>query len=152
MFLLRGVVFGHEAVQDWEAKLAPVMAAKLRRQRHGEGGARGRHWHADETYLRVRGRWCDFYRASDRDGRLVDAVLSERCNMAAARAFFRSAGAIRGVTPNRVSMSRPSRSRLHRPRRAATALTILVDAQAELVFRLVASALARPLTEFCHEF
>ncbi len=47
MFLHRGIVFSHEAVRDWEAKLAPVLAGELRRRRHGKGGARrsyGRNW------------------------------------------------------------------------------------------------------------
>ena len=57
MFLLRGITFSHEAVRDWEAKLASVLSGELRR-RHGRGGARGRRWHVDETYLKVRGR-CD---------------------------------------------------------------------------------------------
>ena len=56
MFLQRGLVFSHEAVRAWEAKLAPVLADELRRRRHAKGGVRGRHWHVDETYLRVRGR------------------------------------------------------------------------------------------------
>src|SRR3712207_8537359 len=42
MFLIRGIVFSHEAVRDWEAKLAPVLAGELRRRRHGKGGARRR--------------------------------------------------------------------------------------------------------------
>nr|WP_294169592.1 hypothetical protein [uncultured Sphingomonas sp.] len=53
MFLQRGVVFSHGAVRDWEAKLAPLLAGELRRRRRGRGGARGRHWHVDETYLRA---------------------------------------------------------------------------------------------------
>ena len=48
MFLLRGVVFSHEAARDWEAKLAPVLADELRRRRCGRGGARGRSWRVDE--------------------------------------------------------------------------------------------------------
>jgi hypothetical protein len=28
MFLQRGVVFSHEAVREWEAKLAPVLTAE----------------------------------------------------------------------------------------------------------------------------
>ena len=103
MFLLRGIVFSHEAVRDWEAKLAPVLAGELRRRRRGKGSARGRHWHVDETYLKVRGRWCFLYRAIDRDGDLVDTMLSERRDMAAAQAFFRSAKAATGVTPDRVT-------------------------------------------------
>ena len=58
MFLVRGIVFSHEAVRDWEAKRAPVLAGELRRRRHGKGGGRSRQWHVDETYLKVRGRWC----------------------------------------------------------------------------------------------
>src|SRR4051812_36726366 len=49
MFLQRGIIFSYEAVREWEAKLAPVLANALRQRRHGKGGTRGRHWHVDET-------------------------------------------------------------------------------------------------------
>jgi transposase-like protein len=103
MFLQRGMVFSYEAVRDWEAKLAPVLADELRLRRHGKGGARSRHWHVDETYLKVRGRWCYLYRAIDRDGRLVDTMLSEHRDMAAAQAFFRSPRSAVGQVPDRVN-------------------------------------------------
>ena len=54
VFLVRGPVFSHEAVRKWEAKLAPVLADE---RRHGKRNVRGRHWHVDETHLKVRGRW-----------------------------------------------------------------------------------------------
>src|ERR687892_825657 len=38
MFLERGLVFTHEAVREWEAKLAPVLTDALRKHRRGEGG------------------------------------------------------------------------------------------------------------------
>jgi putative transposase len=57
----------------------------------------------DETYLKISGRWCYLYRAIDRDGNLVDTMLSEHRDMAAAQAFFRSAKAATGVTPERVT-------------------------------------------------
>ncbi len=57
----------------------------------------------DETYLKIRGRWCYLYRAIDRDGNLVDTMLSEHRDMAAAQAFFHSAKAATGVTPDRVT-------------------------------------------------
>jgi transposase-like protein len=104
MLLIRGLVFSHEAVRAWEAKLAPALTDELRRRRrHGKHGARGRHWHVDETYLKVRGRWAYLYRAIDRDGNLVDTMLSEHRDMAAAQAFFRSARAATGITPERVT-------------------------------------------------
>ena len=49
MFLQRGIVFSYEAVREWEAKLAPLLADELRRRRHGKSGARSRQWHVDET-------------------------------------------------------------------------------------------------------
>jgi transposase-like protein len=78
MFLERGFVFTHEAVRDWEARFAPLLTARLRAKRHGRGGTK---WHADETYVRVGGRWCYLYRAIDREGNLVDALLTEQRDM-----------------------------------------------------------------------
>jgi putative transposase len=85
MFLQRGLIFTHEAVRDWEAKLAPLLSGVLRRRRHGAVGAS---WYVDETYIRVQGRWCYLYRAIDRDGHLIDARLSDTRDLAAAEAFF----------------------------------------------------------------
>ncbi len=57
----------------------------------------------DGIYLKVRGRWCYLYRAVDRNGDLVDTMLSEHRDMAAARAFFRSAKSVTGQVPDRVT-------------------------------------------------
>ncbi|TDH60109.1 IS6 family transposase [Dankookia rubra] len=103
MFLQRGIVFSHEVVREWEAKLTPVLSEELRRRRHSKGGTCGRHWHVDETYIKVRGHWADLYRAIDRGGNLVNTMLGEHRDMAAAQAFFRSANAATGVTPERVT-------------------------------------------------
>src|SRR5436190_22873564 len=100
MFALRGIVFCHEAVRDWEAKLTPALAEALRRRRRGTVG---RSWYVDETYLKVQGRWCYLYRAIDRNGNLVDVLFSEHRDMAAAQEFFRSAQAVTGITPDRVT-------------------------------------------------
>jgi putative transposase len=54
-------------------------------------------------YLKVAGRWCYVYRAIDSSGALVDVMFSERRDMAAAKAFFRSAKAVTGVMPDRVT-------------------------------------------------
>jgi transposase-like protein len=103
MFLQRGIVFSHEAVREWEAKLVPALIYELRKCRRGRGGSRGRHWHVEETYLKIRGRWAYLYRAIDRGGNLVDTMLSERRGMAAAQAFFRAAKVATGLTPERVT-------------------------------------------------
>jgi transposase-like protein len=100
MFLARGFAFSHEAVRDWEARFAPLLTARLRAKRRGQGGTK---WHADETYIRVNGRWCYLYRAIDREGNLVEALLSERRDMAAAQRFFRQAFAQAGEAPAQVT-------------------------------------------------
>jgi transposase-like protein len=85
MFLERGFEFTHEAVRDWETGFAPLIADCLRAKRRGQAGSS---WYVDETYVRVKGRWCYLYRAIDRDGNLVDTMLSETRDMAAAKRFF----------------------------------------------------------------
>jgi len=100
MFFDRGVIFTHEAVREWEAKLAPVLSETLRKHRRGRVG---RSWYTDETYLKVKGRWTYLYRAIDRDGNLVDVYLSETRDRAAAETFFRSARTVTEVVPDRVT-------------------------------------------------
>src|SRR3712207_7363638 len=77
MFLIRGIVFSHEAVRAWEAKLAPALAGELRQRRWGKGGAGRRHWHVDEKYLKGRGRRCFLFRAIDPNGYLVGPMTTE---------------------------------------------------------------------------
>jgi putative transposase len=100
MLVTRGFIFSYEAVCDWEAKLSPALAENLRRRRKGR---LGRSWYVDETYVRVRGQWRYPYRAIDRDGALVDVMHSEHRDLIAAKAFIRSAKAVTGVVPDRVT-------------------------------------------------
>jgi putative transposase len=86
ILLLRGLVFSHEAVRDWEARLAPRLTDALHQRRKGKAG---RSWYVDETYIKVAGQWQYLYRAIDRDGSLVDVYLSKARDQEAAEAFFR---------------------------------------------------------------
>jgi putative transposase len=81
IMLLRGFTVSHECIRRWEAKLSPVMGAALRRRRHGTKRWSGQTWYADETYLKVQGRWCYLYRVIDRDGNLIDTMLSTTRDM-----------------------------------------------------------------------
>ncbi len=100
MFLARGFAFSHEAVRDWEARFAPLLTARLRAKRRGQGGTQ---WHADETSVRVNGAWCSRYRAIDWEGNLVEALLSEQRDMAAAQRFFAQALDLAGQAPEQVT-------------------------------------------------
>jgi putative transposase len=47
--------------------------------------------------------WCYLYRAIDRDGNLVDSLLSEKRDLDAARRFFKQAVEVIGHAPERVA-------------------------------------------------
>lgn len=100
MFLTRGFVFTHETVRDGEARFAPLLTDQLREKRHGQAG---KSWYVDETYIKVRGKWCYLYRAIDHDGNLVDSWLSEKRNMGAAKQFFKQAVAVVGHVPEQAT-------------------------------------------------
>nr|QCL09460.1 DDE domain protein [Rhizobium rhizogenes] len=42
----------------------------------------------DETYIRVKGKWTNFYRAVDKFGKTLDFMRSEHRDEAATSAFF----------------------------------------------------------------
>ncbi len=100
MFLERGFEFTHEAVREWELRFAPLLTDQLRTKRKGQAG---RSWHTDETYIKVAGVWKYLYRAIDRDGNLVDSMLSEHRDMDAAKRFFKAALELAGNVPERVT-------------------------------------------------
>ena len=90
----------HETVREWELRFAPLLTDQLRAKRRGRAGAS---WYLDETYVKVAGRWCYLYRAIDRDGSLIDSMLSERRDKHAARRFLRRLVAVAERKPRRVT-------------------------------------------------
>ncbi len=100
MFLERGWEFTYEAVREWEKQYAPLITEQLRIKRRGKAG---QSWYVDETYVKVRGKWCYLYRAIDADGNLVDSRLSEKRDMEAAQQFFKQALEVCGHAPERVT-------------------------------------------------
>jgi putative transposase len=100
MFLERGLTFTHESVREWERRFAPLLAEQLRIKRRGQAG---QSWYVDETYVRVRGKWCYLYCAIDADGNLVDSRLSEKRDREAAQQFFKQALAVIGHAPEQAT-------------------------------------------------
>jgi transposase, IS6 family len=66
------------------ARFTPLFAGAARPARH----ATGDRWFVDETYVKVAGRWRYLYRAVDQYGHVIDVLLSEQRDTAAARRFF----------------------------------------------------------------
>jgi transposase-like protein len=86
LLLQRGFQVSYEIIRIWEFRFAPLVSENLRNKRRGIGG---RSWYLDETYIKVNGRWRYLYRAIDREGTLLDSMLSEHRDKDAARRFLR---------------------------------------------------------------
>ncbi len=86
LLLQRGFEISHETIRTWEFRFTPHVTENLRKKRQGGSG---RSWYLDETYVKVSGRWCYLYRAIDRDGNLLDSMLSEKRDKHAARRFLK---------------------------------------------------------------
>ena len=100
LLLQRGFELTHETIREWEFRFAPLLADQLRRKRRGRAGVS---WYLDETYVKVAGRWCYLYRAIDRDGALIDSMLSEHRDKHAARRFLQRLVEVAGRKPLRVT-------------------------------------------------
>jgi putative transposase len=81
-------------------RAAPLLSKQLKTKRQGQAG---KSWDVNEMYIKVNGRWHDQYRAIDREGNLVDSMLSPTRDLAAAKAFFKQAIETVGHKPERVT-------------------------------------------------
>jgi transposase-like protein len=80
----RGIEVDHVSVYRWVQRFTPLLADAARPCSHTVGGR----WHADETYVKVAGRWRYVYRAIDQYGQIIDVYVSTRRDTGAARRFF----------------------------------------------------------------
>ena len=83
----RNLPVDHVTIWRWVQRYAPELHRRCRRERRRTN----RSWRADETYLRVAGKWTYLYRAVDSTGATVDFLLSARRDAAAAKRFFQKA-------------------------------------------------------------
>ena len=83
----RGLEVDHTTIWRWVQRYGPELEERLRRHLK----TINRSWRVDETYVRVKGRWCYLYRALDSTGATIDFVLSGRRDAAAATRLFRKA-------------------------------------------------------------
>ena len=83
----RGLEADHTTIWRWVQHYGPELEERLRRHLKPTN----RSWRVDETYVRVRGRWCYLYRAIDSAGATIDFVLSSLRDAATAKHLFRKA-------------------------------------------------------------
>jgi putative transposase len=81
----RGVVVTHESIRNWCQKFGAEFAKRLRRRRPRPGDT----WHLDEVFIRIRGVLHYLWRAVDQHGVVLDILVQERRDGAAAKRFFK---------------------------------------------------------------
>ena len=83
----RGLEADHTTIWRWVQRYGPELEERLRRHLKPTNKS----WRVDETYVRVKGRWCYLYRAIDSTGATIDFVLSGLRDAATAKRLFRKA-------------------------------------------------------------
>ena len=84
----RGVNVDHSTINRWVIKYSPKLEAEFNRKYKRTIGSS---WRMDETYIKVKGKWCYLYRAVDKSGATIDFMLSKNRDEAAAKRFFNKA-------------------------------------------------------------
>ncbi|MGW2183864.1 IS6 family transposase, partial [Streptomyces sp. NPDC001732] len=86
-----GVTVSYETFRRWCAKFGQAYANGLRRRRPRPRPRPrpGEKWHLDEVFIKVNGEHKYLWRAVDADGNVLDILVQNRRDKAAARRFFR---------------------------------------------------------------
>jgi len=71
----------------WVYKFIPEIEIQMRKRTR----VVGKRWRMDETYIKVKGVWCYFYRAVDRDGHTIDFLLTKRRQCRSSQSFLKKA-------------------------------------------------------------
>ncbi|MCX4733938.1 IS6 family transposase [Streptomyces sp. NBC_01363] len=85
LMLQRGISVSYETVRRWCLKFGQAYADGLRRRRPRPGDK----WHLDEAFIKVNGELKYLWRAIDQNGNVLDILVRNRRDKAAARRFFR---------------------------------------------------------------
>uniref|UniRef100_A0AAU3IC06 IS6 family transposase n=1 Tax=Streptomyces sp. NBC_01393 TaxID=2903851 RepID=A0AAU3IC06_9ACTN len=85
LMLERGVIVSYETIRRWCAKFGQAYANGLRCRWPRPGDK----WHLDEVFIRINGELKYLWRAADQDGNVLDILVQNRRDKAAARRFFR---------------------------------------------------------------
>ena len=75
----------HTTVWRWVQRYGPELQQRMRRHLKPSNKS----WRCDETYIKVKGRWCYLYRAIDSAGATIDFLLSAKRDADAAKRLFR---------------------------------------------------------------
>ncbi|MFE2698488.1 IS6 family transposase [Streptomyces mirabilis] len=102
LMLERGVTVSYETVRRWCVKFGQQHANALRRRQPRPGDK----WHLDEVFIKVNGKQKYLWRAVDQEGNVLDVLVQNRRDKAAARRFFRRLMKKTGAVPRVVVTDR----------------------------------------------
>jgi len=87
MMAERGFTVDHSTIQRWVVHYSP----KLEKVFHGKKKRPGDRWRFDEIYIKVKGSWKYFYRTVDKQGNMIDFLLTAKRDKKAALRFLTKA-------------------------------------------------------------
>ena len=91
----RGIEVSYETIRCWTLKFGRLFAQNLRRTRSRPTGR----WHLDEMVVKIGGKRMFLWRAVDDEGEVLDMLVQERRNKAAALRLLRKLLKSHGVHP-----------------------------------------------------
>ncbi len=104
----RGVSIDHSTINRWVIKYSPLLETRFTNHHKKKVGTS---WRMDETYIKVKGRWCYLYRAVDKSGDTIDFMLAKNRDFNAAKRFFNKAIGFNGQ-PEKVTIDKSGANNL----------------------------------------
>src|SRR2546423_8820956 len=95
----RGVEVDHSTINRWVMKYSPQLEEAFHRHKRPVWVS----WRMDETYIKVKGKWCSLYRAVDKQGQTIDFLLTEQRDEQATKRFLTKAIRRQGV-PEKITI------------------------------------------------
>jgi len=83
----RGIEVSHTTIYRWVKEYTPIIEVHVRKYLKSTNDS----WRLDETYIKVKGKWCYLYRAVDSKGSTIDHYLSKTRDVKAANFFLNKA-------------------------------------------------------------
>jgi putative transposase len=86
----RGIDISHETVRFSWNRFGPIFAAEIQKNRvaHLRRFPQWR-WHLDEVFVKINGKLCYLWRAVDREGEVLEKVITAKRDKAAALKFMK---------------------------------------------------------------
>ena len=103
LLMERGYIVDHSTIQRWVTKYAAKLQEMFNKKHRKH--SRYNSWRVDETYVKVKGKWCYLYRAIDKHGDTLEFMLSETRAESDARDFFERTMSKYGI-PEKVTVDK----------------------------------------------